>query len=92
MTSLEEVENALIAYAKETVRHRWLTDAVNANRTALEIANERYLNGLENYLNVVVAQRALFTAQDELAQSQTALASQLIVLYKALGGGWKTSR
>lgn len=92
LTSLEEVENALIAYAKETVRHRWLTDAVNANRTALEIANERYLNGLENYLNVVIAQRTLFTAQDELAQSQTALASQLIVLYKALGGGWKTSR
>ena len=89
LTSLEEVENALVAYAQELVRQRWLTDSVNASQNAVEIANERYGSGLENYLSVVIAQRALYTAQDELAQSQTALASQVIALYKALGGGWQ---
>ncbi len=89
LTSLEEVENALVAYAQELVRQRWLTDSVNASQNAVEIATERYGSGLENYLSVVIAQRALYTAQDELAQSQTALASQVIALYKALGGGWQ---
>ena len=91
LISLEEVENALVSYTKEQVRQRWLEESVRANQNAVEIANERYLSGLENYLSVVLAQRALYTAQDELAQSETALAAQVIALYKALGGGWETS-
>lgn len=91
LIALEEVENALVAYGKEQVRQHWLAESVAANQEAVAIANERYLNGLENYLSVVLAQRALYNAQDEFAQSQTALASQVIALYKALGGGWETT-
>ncbi len=91
LTSLEEVENALVAYTKEQVRQQWLAASVAANTEAVEIANERYLNGLENYLSVVLAQRALYDAQDAFAQSQTSLASQVVALYTALGGGWETT-
>lgn len=89
LTSLEEVENALVAYAREQVRHRWLTDAVKASREATDVARERYRSGLENFLNVVVAQRSLYDSQDALAQSEIAIASNLVALYKALGGGWE---
>lgn len=92
LTSLEEVENALVAYAKEELRQHWLAQAVQANTAAVEIANQRYLNGLENYLPVVLAQRDLYLVQDELAQSQTLLSGWLIALYKALGGGWQTEQ
>jgi multidrug efflux system outer membrane protein len=88
LTSLEEVENALVAYVKERVRQRWLSDAVKASQEAADVASERYRNGLENFLNVVVAQRSLYDSQDALAQSEIAIASNLVALYKALGGGW----
>ena len=88
LISLEEVENALVAYIKERVRQRWLSDAVKASREAADVASERYRSGLENFLNVVIAQRSLYDSQDALAQSEIAIASNLVALYKALGGGW----
>ena len=88
LTGLEEVENALVAYSKEQVRQQWLTASVAAHTEAVEIATDRYLSGLENYLSVALARRALHTAQDAFAQSQTALASHVVALYTALGGGW----
>ena len=88
LTGLEEVENALVAYSKEQGRQQWLTASVAAHTEAVEIATDRYLSGLENYLSVALARRALHTAQDVFAQSQTALASHVVALYTALGGGW----
>ncbi len=89
LTSLEEVENALVAYAREQERHRLLTEAVAADREALDLANQRYTSGLTDFLNVILAQRALYIDQDALAQSETAVVVNLIALYKALGGGWE---
>ena len=91
LTGLEEVENALVAYSQEQARQQWLTAAITAHTDAVEIATERYLSGLENYLSVALARRALHTAQDAFAQSQTALAAHVIALYTALGGGWDTT-
>ena len=39
---------------------------------------------------MLVAQRSLYTAEDALAQSSRNIATDLIALYKALGGGWET--
>ncbi|MGE0825876.1 MAG: efflux transporter outer membrane subunit [Candidatus Binatia bacterium] len=89
LRSLEDVENALIGYAREHERRRLLVDAVQADQEALELATERYRSGLTDFLNVILAQRALYTSQDALAQSETAVIVQLIALYKALGGGWE---
>jgi outer membrane protein, multidrug efflux system len=91
LTSLEEVENALVAYAKEQVRQRALQDAVNANRSAVEIASELYKNGLTSFLSVVDAERSLYEAEDELVQSERTVSVNLVTLYKALGGGWQTA-
>ncbi|MBI5945105.1 MAG: efflux transporter outer membrane subunit, partial [Chloroflexi bacterium] len=66
LTSLEDVENALVAYTAEQVRCQNLTEAVNANRRAVELANELFSKGLVNFLNVLDAERSLCKSEEEL--------------------------
>ena len=89
LASFEEVENALVAYAKEQVRRRSLGDAVKSSQDSLHLANQLYAKGLTNFINVLDAERSLYGAQDALAQSDMAVTHDLIALYKALGGGWE---
>jgi outer membrane protein, multidrug efflux system len=88
LLALEDVENALVAGAKEKERFTSLGQAVAANRRALELARQLYDKGLGEFLNVLDAERSLYQSEDALAQSQTALTVNAIALYKALGGGW----
>jgi len=88
LASLEDVENALVSYSKERHRYAALGEAVAANRLAFALANERYLKGLTNFLDVLDAERSLYTSEDQLAQSEQAVRVNLVSLYKALGGGW----
>jgi len=89
LTAFEDVENALVSYAKEQTRYRSLMSAVAANRRALALADELYKNGLVDFLNVLDSQRALYLAESDLAESEAAMATNLVALYKALGGGWE---
>ena len=89
MTSLEEVENALVAYTREQVRRQALLEAVDANIQAVELANERYIKGLGDFLSVLDTQRSLYSTEEQLAQSEQSVAANLIALYKAVGGGWE---
>jgi outer membrane protein, multidrug efflux system len=90
LTAFQEVETTLVNYSKEQSRHRALADAIAANRRALDMANELYVRGLNDFLNVLDAQRSLYAAESDLAQSEATMASNLVALYKALGGGWET--
>jgi NodT family efflux transporter outer membrane factor (OMF) lipoprotein len=89
LTALEEVENALVAYRQEQVRQRSLAAAMAAHRRAVTLANELYTKGLSDFLTVLEAQRSLLAAESQLVQSNAALASHVVALYKALGGGWE---
>ena len=86
--SFEDVENALVSYAKEQVRRRSLEEAVEQSQESLRLANQLYANGLTNFINVLDAERSLYQAQDQLVQSERNVILNLIMLYKALGGGW----
>jgi NodT family efflux transporter outer membrane factor (OMF) lipoprotein len=88
LTALQDVENALIAYDRELEHHRSLSDAVAANRRAVDAATQLYAAGQTDFLNVLSAQRSLFSSEDALVQSDAAVVTDLIALYKALGGGW----
>jgi outer membrane protein TolC len=88
LTAVEDVENALSSYTRELRRIEALRAAVAANRRALDLATERYTGGLENFLSVLDAQRAVYAAEDGVAQSETNAMVSLIAVYKALGGGW----
>jgi NodT family efflux transporter outer membrane factor (OMF) lipoprotein len=89
LKALEEEENALTAYAKEQRRLESLAKAVEAARQVALLAEDRYQAGLVDFSNVLDAQRSLLAFEDELAQSQGAVAANLVRIYKALGGGWK---
>jgi NodT family efflux transporter outer membrane factor (OMF) lipoprotein len=91
LASFEDVENALVNYAKEQARRRSLEDAVKSSQESLHLANQLYSNGLANFINVLDAERSLYQAQDQLVQSECSVSVNLIALYKALGGGWENA-
>jgi NodT family efflux transporter outer membrane factor (OMF) lipoprotein len=88
LTALEEVENALVAYGEEQNRRQALAEATDAAQLAAELARNQYASGLIDFQSVLDAERSLLTFQDQLAQSRGQVTSNLISLYKALGGGW----
>jgi NodT family efflux transporter outer membrane factor (OMF) lipoprotein len=89
LTAFQDVESALIAYQNEKVRHQSLTGAVAANQKSTDLSNDLYSRGLTAFLNVLISQQALYASQDQLVQSETTVLTNLIALYKALGGGWE---
>jgi outer membrane protein TolC len=91
LTALGDVESALVNYSKEQTRYRSLLAAAAANRRAVELANELYRQGLVAFLNVLDAERTLYASENDFTQSEATMASNLVALYKALGGGWETN-
>ncbi len=88
LNALEEVENALASFAREQERRKALFLATKAAKRAVVVAEDSFNAGLIDFSNVLDAQRSLLSFQDELAVSEGTVASDLIRLYKALGGGW----
>ena len=88
LSALEEVENALFAYARELELQETLTAGADAARQALKLAQDQYTSGLGDFSDVLEAQRSWLSFEDELAGSAGTLASDLVRLYKVLGGGW----
>lgn len=85
----EEVANALVGYARVRERRESLARAVAANTRAVDLATDLWSRGLTDFLDVLDSQRALFLVQDQLAASDAEVATNLISLYKSLGGGWE---
>jgi len=88
LSALEEVENALVAYANEQVRRQSLLEAAQAAEQTVNLARTRYASGLIDFQVVLDAERSLLSLQSQLAESDGAVTSNLITLYKVLGGGW----
>ncbi|MBB6250852.1 efflux transporter outer membrane subunit [Nitrospirillum iridis] len=88
LTALEDVENALVALAKERARNERLAVSATAYRRAADLALALYKVGNTSFLEVLEAQRSQYSAEDSLVQSDAAIASDYIALNKALGGGW----
>lgn len=88
LTALQDVENALISSTKEQERYQRLAEAVAANRKAVDLAKTLYINGQTDFINVLQSQQALYATEDALTQSTKTLSTNLVALYKALGGGW----
>ncbi|MCW5764597.1 MAG: efflux transporter outer membrane subunit [Phycisphaeraceae bacterium] len=86
--AVEDVENALVAHAREQVRRAALALAVDAAKRSVELSESLYSKGLTDFQNVLDAQRSLFNLQDQLVESEGVLSANLVAIYKALGGGW----
>ncbi len=66
-----------------------LAVAVVNNRKAVDLAMKLYVAGKSDFLNVLTAQLNLYTTENALVQSTNTVDTNLIALYKALGGGWE---
>lgn len=89
LTAFQDVEDALVAYDKEQARQNILEAEVAQRQQAASLALVKYTRGLSNFLDVLDAQRSLYNAQDSLVQSKATVQTNLIAVYKALGGGWE---
>jgi outer membrane protein, multidrug efflux system len=88
LLALQDVNDALVgvrATRDVTTAQERQTGAL---RAAYRLADERYQNGISNYLDVLDAQRNLFAAELSLASAQRQQMVAAVQLYKALGGGW----
>jgi NodT family efflux transporter outer membrane factor (OMF) lipoprotein len=88
LTSLEEVENAYVAYTSARQRREDLRQAVDAARRAYRVAEAFYRRSVTDFLSVLDAQRAKLSAEDEQAKAETAVTVAMVTLYRAFGGGW----
>ncbi|WP_428488398.1 efflux transporter outer membrane subunit [Rhodopila sp.] len=88
LAAFRDVDDALTAYAAEQRRRARLIISVAAARRALDLATMLYTQGLADFLQVLTAQRSLLSEQQQLADSTATVCTDLVALYKALGGGW----
>ena len=84
-----EVVNALVAYRSELKRQAALKREIEHSRGALELARERYSDGVGDFLTVLDTARTLLQAGQQYATSTTNVSLDLVQLFKALGGGWE---
>jgi NodT family efflux transporter outer membrane factor (OMF) lipoprotein len=89
LAALEEVHNAIASFATEQQRRAALVEEVQADQTAADVARAQYRQGVVDFLDVLDAQRSLYVSQDQLADSDRAVTTSLVALYKALAGGWE---
>ncbi|MBL6456002.1 efflux transporter outer membrane subunit [Belnapia sp. T6] len=89
LDALHEVENALAAYYGEQGRRAALMRQARAAQSAAALARQRFTAGLGTFLEVLDAERTRLNAQLALAQSAALVSTDLVAVYKALGGGWE---
>jgi len=88
-TAFREVADTLVASSSYADQIQVELKLINAQQRRYELANLRFRQGDDSYLNVLSAQQDLYSAQQELLQGQFRKLASQISLYQALGGGWK---
>ncbi|WP_414696637.1 efflux transporter outer membrane subunit [Paraburkholderia sp.] len=91
LLALRDVDNALAVYRTDQARRASLGDSVSAQQTSFELARDSYRKGLVSFINVLDAERQLSDARQQYAQGTTQVSTDLVALYKALGGGWEAA-
>ncbi len=85
----QEVEDALVAFLRARERAEFLARATAAAKSSLEIAVLQYREGVKDFTAVLIAEQALLNEQDNLAITLGSISSNLVGVYRALGGGWE---
>jgi NodT family efflux transporter outer membrane factor (OMF) lipoprotein len=89
LRAAQESEDALIGFLKAQEATAFTQNSVNAARRSVEIALVQYREGAVDYQRVLDTQRALLQEEIRLTETSSSIATNLIALYKALGGGWE---
>lgn len=85
-----EIDDALVAYDREQRRLVQLERQTGETKAALGLARQQYANGVSDFLRVLDTQRQVLAAEQQEADSRALVSTDLVSLYKALGGGWDT--
>ena len=88
LLALEDVENALVSYARSQDRDLQLQRAAKDSKLAADLASVRFKNGATGLLDLLDAQRVELQAEDAYAESHSNSALSAVLLYKSLAGGW----
>ena len=91
LRALEETENAFVTYGSHRQRLQAVVEQAAASRNAAELARIQYREGAVDFLRLLDAERTLLQAEDEVAAAETDLNSSVVLIYKALGGGWEAA-
>ncbi|MEP6965806.1 MAG: efflux transporter outer membrane subunit [Polaromonas sp.] len=88
-TAFREVADALAS--RSTLADQLVSQQRQASAEAVrfKLSDLRYQNGISSYLDLLDAQRSLFSARQAVVQTRLAQLQSQVTLYKALGGGWK---
>ena len=89
LKAAQEVEDALAGFLNSQQAMVFEQNAATAAARSVELALVQYREGASDYQRVLDAQRSLLDQQQSLAQSSSSASTNLIALYKALGGGWQ---
>ncbi len=89
LAALGDAETALAGWVRAGERARELELARVADELAVQLAQERYSNGLDDFLSVLDARRSLLASESQLAAARSELAGAAVAVYRALGGGWE---
>jgi NodT family efflux transporter outer membrane factor (OMF) lipoprotein len=89
LRAAQEVEDGISGYAREQEAAVFLQNAVTAAQQAVKLAVIQYREGAIDFQRVIDTQRSLLETENSLARTQSQVVTNLIALYKALGGGWE---
>jgi outer membrane protein TolC len=87
----QEVEDGIVGFIKALEATSAQQNAVTAARRSLELASLQYLDGAVDFQRVLDAERAQLQEENDLVRLRSNVATDVISLYKALGGGWEMS-
>ena len=87
--AFQETANSLIAYQKTGEIIEEETKLVTSQKSVSVIALDRFQGGASSYLEVLDAERELFTGELDLADARSNRLRSVVQAYRALGGGWK---
>jgi NodT family efflux transporter outer membrane factor (OMF) lipoprotein len=85
----EEVEDGIVSFLNEQDRVKSLEMSTHAASRSEALARLQYEKGLINYQPLLDSERALVLQQDTLAESRGLVGTNLVAIYRALGGGWR---
>jgi multidrug efflux system outer membrane protein len=88
-SAFRDVSDALVGYQKTREQRVQQALLVEALAESAMLANLRFIEGIDSYLQVLDAERQLFDAELELTRVQTNELLNIVQLYRALGGGWQ---
>jgi NodT family efflux transporter outer membrane factor (OMF) lipoprotein len=86
--ALREVADALAGYRKTADQRAEQQHLVEALTASSRLSRQRYEGGVDNFLQVLDAQRNLFQGELDLARLRQQELASIVQLYRALGGGW----